>query len=135
MRLTRKNIYGRDEVPVTVNYDLAMNTITVNPRQPLSSDTTYTLSLLSIQNALGHTLPSTTLTFKTQAASLLLLQWRNYHPAGDIASYGSVSYNANGKLVKSILFNTAGLDGVWFSADDEANDYYVNSYDANGNKA
>jgi hypothetical protein len=64
VRLTYKNINGRDEVLASVSYDATTKTIIVNPSQPLSPATTYTLTLANIPIT-SNTMPSTATAFKT----------------------------------------------------------------------
>lgn len=66
VRLVGENLQGLDpSVGADVSYDAASNTVVVNPRQPLLSNASYTLTLAGVQDNAGNNLPRTVIAFKT----------------------------------------------------------------------
>ena len=132
VRLTCKNSRGCGDVTATVSYEAATNTIRLNPTQPLSPNTDYTLTLANVQDSAGNVMASTAIAFTTYVNPVS--QSIAYTATGDVASYTASSYDANGNQTRYAHYEGAGTDGVWFTADDVASYYFASSYDANGNR-
>ncbi len=149
VRLIGENLEGLDpSVGADVSYDAASNTVVVNPRQPLLSNASYTLTLAGVQDNAGNNLLRTVIAFKTlinptlrqvfySAGYISYYYVRLYNDKGNQTSFvryaGIGPDNASGQLTRVDYFGGAGEGNVWFTGDDDVSSHSTTSYDSNGN--
>ncbi|MEK6776359.1 MAG: Ig-like domain-containing protein, partial [bacterium] len=113
-------------VSCIVTYDNDNLTVTLVPDIPLLNGTSYLVILSDLKDPARNTIIETTLSFST---SQNLASKNIFYSGGDVSSYISLTYDAQGNQTQSATYNDAGTDGTWFTADDGVDSYVSLTYD------
>ncbi len=120
-RVTLK-VTGSDvAVAADVSYDEATTTLTIDPREPLSYATSYTLSMSGAKDALGNALEEIA-TFRTYNNPVTHIT--NYDVAtGAVSDYTVYEYKDD-VLTRTVTYDGAGDDGDWSKVEDNVVEKY-----------